>query len=295
MAWHRQYPGDWRRCGGCSKTGGTGANPVPSGALEPFNIDAKLNGAYIALGLLYGHGDFGKTLEVSHARRAGFRLQSGERGRHPRGHARVRRDSGGMEGRDRGDRGRRNSATPISTSRRSWTARRTRTLALVVQTGGRVEGESVDVRAQEPKALKVKVWDNYGSPVERINSADPRWTWTGEWSTQTRKGPDNGPGLATHRSAAKGAEAVITFEGNGAIVAGPYLANGGTLEVYLDGKPDRKLDVYSDERTDKTGEAVWHAFGLKRGKHTVRLVVLGERYGDSGGADVAVEDLVVFR
>ena len=35
------------------------------GALDPFNIDAKLNGGYVALGLLYGKGDFAKTLEVS--------------------------------------------------------------------------------------------------------------------------------------------------------------------------------------------------------------------------------------
>ena len=32
---------------------------------NPFNIDAKLNGAYIAVGLLYGQGDMMKTLEVS--------------------------------------------------------------------------------------------------------------------------------------------------------------------------------------------------------------------------------------
>ena len=37
----------------------------PDGALQPFNIDARLNGAYIALGLLYGEGDFAKTLEIS--------------------------------------------------------------------------------------------------------------------------------------------------------------------------------------------------------------------------------------
>ena len=30
----------------------------PDGSLQPFNIDAKLNGAYVALGLLYGGGDF---------------------------------------------------------------------------------------------------------------------------------------------------------------------------------------------------------------------------------------------
>jgi ADP-ribosylglycohydrolase len=30
-----------------------------------FNIDAKLNGAYVLLGLLYGHGDFARTIRIS--------------------------------------------------------------------------------------------------------------------------------------------------------------------------------------------------------------------------------------
>ena len=49
---------------------------VPIGLLQsaliagkPFNIDAKLNGAYVALGLLYGAGDFDATLRI--ATRAG--------------------------------------------------------------------------------------------------------------------------------------------------------------------------------------------------------------------------------
>lgn len=32
---------------------------------NPFNIDAKLNGAYIVMGLLYGEGDFLRTMEIS--------------------------------------------------------------------------------------------------------------------------------------------------------------------------------------------------------------------------------------
>ena len=39
--------------------------PCPEGANQPFNIDAKLNGAYVALGLLYGKGDFEKTLTIT--------------------------------------------------------------------------------------------------------------------------------------------------------------------------------------------------------------------------------------
>ena len=40
-------------------------DPCPDGALRPFNIDARLNGAYIALGLLYGRGDFSKTVDIT--------------------------------------------------------------------------------------------------------------------------------------------------------------------------------------------------------------------------------------
>ena len=40
---------------------------------------------------------------------------------------------------------------------------------------------------------------------------------------------------------------------------------------------------------------MWHAFGLKSGKHTVRLVVLGEPYAPSTGSVVAIDGLIVYR
>jgi len=45
---------DWSQDIGC-----------PDGVFSTFNIDAKVNAAYIIIGLLYGHGDFGKTLDIS--------------------------------------------------------------------------------------------------------------------------------------------------------------------------------------------------------------------------------------
>jgi hypothetical protein len=42
-------------------------------------------------------------------------------------------------------------------------------------------------------------------------------------------------------------------------------------------------------------ESVWHAFNLKPGRHEVRLVVRGETYGESNGADISIHDFVVFR
>lgn len=37
----------------------------PDGFSNPFNIEAKMNCAYIIMGLLYGHGDMGRTVEIS--------------------------------------------------------------------------------------------------------------------------------------------------------------------------------------------------------------------------------------
>lgn len=69
VQWHRENPNDWRvvwqkiedkydhnggyRKASCSK------------AEDPFNIDAKINGAYAVMGLLYGGGDIEKTIRVA--------------------------------------------------------------------------------------------------------------------------------------------------------------------------------------------------------------------------------------
>jgi hypothetical protein len=69
IQWHEKFPDDWKRtwfeiqCKWSSDTG------CPDGIFTPFDIDAKLNSAYVVLALLYGKGDFGKSLEI--AARAG--------------------------------------------------------------------------------------------------------------------------------------------------------------------------------------------------------------------------------
>lgn len=40
-------------------------NACPTGVFEPYNIDAVVNSAYVIIGLLYGGGDFGKTIEIA--------------------------------------------------------------------------------------------------------------------------------------------------------------------------------------------------------------------------------------
>ena len=67
--WHKNYPEDWRK--NWQKIEEKWGEDIgcPDGAFEDFNIDAKINAAYVVLGMLYGNGDVGKTMEI--ATRAG--------------------------------------------------------------------------------------------------------------------------------------------------------------------------------------------------------------------------------
>ncbi|HVX65739.1 MAG TPA: ADP-ribosylglycohydrolase family protein, partial [Bryobacteraceae bacterium] len=65
LAWSKQYPDDWKKVWHLIEEKWDKNDPCPEGALQPYNIDAKLNGAYIVLGLLFGKSDFGQTIEIS--------------------------------------------------------------------------------------------------------------------------------------------------------------------------------------------------------------------------------------
>ena len=69
IRWHQQYPDDWRDTWFEIEKKWSADVGSPHGVFQAFNIDAKYNAAYVVLGLLYGEGDFGKTLDV--ATRAG--------------------------------------------------------------------------------------------------------------------------------------------------------------------------------------------------------------------------------
>jgi hypothetical protein len=65
IQWHEKYPTDWKQTWFEIQRKWTSEVGCPDGVFVPFNIDAKVNAGYIVLGLLYGEGDFSKTMEVS--------------------------------------------------------------------------------------------------------------------------------------------------------------------------------------------------------------------------------------
>jgi hypothetical protein len=65
IASYRKYPGDWKQTWLQVQRKWADDIGCPEGVFAPFNIDAKVNAAYVVIGLLYGAGDFSKTMEIT--------------------------------------------------------------------------------------------------------------------------------------------------------------------------------------------------------------------------------------
>jgi hypothetical protein len=65
IKWHKLYPNDWKRTWFELQRKWAEENGCPEGVFSPLNIDAKLNSAYVVMGLLYGNGDFTKTMQIA--------------------------------------------------------------------------------------------------------------------------------------------------------------------------------------------------------------------------------------
>ena len=102
------------------------------------------------------------------------------------------------------------------------------------------------VKAQGREPPKLEVW-NPGKPVERVNSARLRagaGRATGREAALQGRGVSGGPPAPLRGEGRRGRH---LLRGHRGVVVGPYLPEGGKVQVYLDGKPERMLDVYSDE------------------------------------------------
>jgi hypothetical protein len=274
-----------------------GGEPCPHGALDPFNIDAKINGAYVAIGLLYGGGDFEDTMVIS--TRCGQDSDC-----NPASAVGVLGVVLGYEGIPEKYRG---GIPDIADETFSYTdysfntiveSTMKRAIAMAERHGGRVDRDHLIVKIQDPSPAQLEMWDDFGSPVELIWIDDQQWSIKGAWEKDSYQKDHWDLRWATSGDA--GAEASIRFEGTGAILGGMYLPTGGMADVYLDGELHQTVDVNSDEESAKVNESVWHAFGLEDTEHELRVVVRGEPYRgpdnvEREGTDVALSYLKVFR
>jgi hypothetical protein len=289
VAWHAANPGDWRKAWQLLEEEWNRDDACPDGAMVPFNIDARLNGAYVVLGLLYGDGDFARTMEIS--TRAGQDSDC-----NPSSAVGILGVMLGWSGIPEEYR----SGIPaladtkFEFTRYSFNEIVASTLAraekVVVSAGGRVEGADLVIPVQTPKPPPLEQWDS-GVPLARHDHDSPAWTWTGRWKDVARK--NDWSEWKTKDAGGPGDEATFTFEGTGVAIVGTMTQEGGRADVWLDGKKaEDGIDAWIPERTHDND--YWHVTGLPNGRHTVRLAVRPDADRRSTGKSIAIERAIVY-
>jgi len=281
LTWSAQHPNDWRKVWHLVEEKWDKDDPCPDGALQAFNIDAKLNGAYIAFGLLFGNLDFLKTMEIS--TRCGQDSDC-----NPSSAAGV---LGVMLGYKLIPERFKSAIPSLADKKFSYTeysfndivrSTEARAHAIITKTGGKVTDEEVLVKTQPPKAPKLEQWSP-GIPDRRVPATDPAFSFVGDWA--------NHQGAKVSRS--KGNEAILKFTGVAVALLGQLSQDGGKADVFLDGKKVAEADAYIVPNTHDN--VLWNVYGLKPGEHTLRLVTTDAADARSEGKRVSITGAVVYK
>jgi len=281
LDWSAQHPNDWRKVWQLVQDKWDKDDPCSDGALSAFNIDAKLNGAYLAFGLLFGRGDFLKTMEIS--TRCGQDSDC-----NPSSAAGV---LGVMLGFSQIPDEYKSGLAKIADTKFAYTdysfndiCRVTEELALKIirQNGGRTSEQQVEVPWQAPKPPKLEQWSP-GIPDRRIGVKEADWSWQGAWIEE--KG--------AKISEQAGALATLRFNGVAVALVGRLSQEGGLADIILDGKKIGVADAFIPPRTHDN--ALWHTYGLRPGLHILSVIVRGEGNDRSKGRKIILERAIVYR
>jgi hypothetical protein len=249
IKWHRQYPGDWKQV--WLEVQKKWANDIgcPDGVFAPFNIDAKVNAAYVVIGLLYGEKDFTKTLEIT--TRCGQDADCNPS------------TAGGVLGTILGydhiptywkmglseAEGIDFKYTTISLNK-VYSIGMKHALENIKRNGGVVEGDNIQIKKQEPVRVKFEKSFEDVFPVAKIPV---------KWSDDKK-------------------EISFKFNGTGFVLKGEAVAKSGNqefnfqTELYVDDKlvETPLLPVSFNKRRH---ELCWK-YDLPKGNHSVRLKIL---------------------
>lgn len=248
IKWHKQYPNDWKQTWlECEKKYSEDKS-CPDGIFVPFNIDATINSAYIVIGLLYGQGDFYKTIDIS--TRCGQDSDC-----NPSSAAGILGTMFGyskipeywmpnlkeVEDMDF-------AYTTISLNK-AYKMGFNQALQVIERNGGKVEGESVTVKTQKPVAVRYEKSFEGLYPVDII-AYNHGW---GQGGKSLKEMDD------------------ITFEGTGIVLCGELKAQDqnyiAVLEAYIDGQLVETIKLPASYHA-RRHELFWK-YNLPKGKHTV--------------------------
>lgn len=290
LAWSAAEPADWRKVWQQVQDKWDKDDPCPPGVQRPFNIDAKLNGAYIVFGLLYGRGDWQMTMDI--ATRCGQDADCNP--------ASALGVLGAMRGFAQVPAQFKAELAQIADTKFEFTdysfneivrSTEARALAVIRQAGGKVSETQVSIPLQKPKAPPLEL-ANYGVPVQVLWWQDPAWHWEGKWVE--KDGNIMSDKIRVLVAEGAGSEATLAFEGTGIALDGRLNAEGGRADVYIDGvKSDLVADAYNPPDTIEFD--LWRVHGLPPGKHVLRLVMRDDADPASKGRKVTISRAVIYQ
>jgi len=248
IQWHTQDPDDWKATWSkINQKWGHKDIGTPVGVFAPFNIDAKINAAWVVMGLLYGDGDLGKTFEIS--TRCGDDADCNPA------------TAGGVLATTLGYKGIpaywKQGLAEVESLDFKYTTISLNTvydlsfkhaLEVIERDGGSVEGDTVTIKIQKPQTVPLEIAFKGHYPVKKITFEKPIKD-----------------------------ELTFEFEGIGFAATGEAKAEGNTahvfnVDMFIDGKKAETLQLPTTFKSRKFYPC-WR-YQLPMGKHTVRLKVL---------------------
>ncbi|MBS1524717.1 MAG: ADP-ribosylglycohydrolase family protein [Bacteroidetes bacterium] len=250
IKWHRQYPNDWRQTWFELQKKWSSDIGCPDGVFEAFDIDSKLNSAYVVLALLYGNGDYTKTLKI--AARCGQDADCNP--------STVGGVLGAMLGYDKipaywkmGLK----DAEPIDFKYTTMSLNKVyeigfkHALENIKRNGGSVDGDKVTILTQAPKPVRLEQGFTNLVPLQKIDLQK-------EVGREDLTFDFNGTGFVLRGEAEKKNQEApdYVFE----------------AEVYVDGKKTETAKLPTSF-TARRQELFWRYY-LPHGKHTIKVKVL---------------------
>ncbi len=290
---HNHYPSDWQAA--WQELEGKWGDVDICGAGSTFNIDAKLNGAYIVMGLLYGEGDPMKTLEVS--------TRCGQDSDCNPSNALavlgvIKGFSGLPENMQAGVKALGDTLFIHTTYSFNSAVANTYKYALdlIAKDSGEVSDKIIKVKIQEPVAPALEVAFPNLVFDKKVSIFDEKaWSFKGKWKPLEITGRDNEVRKQSIFAEKAGDELEIAFTGTGISLTGNWYKDGGKADVYVDGTLHRSIDTYYDFANQQHTESIWHVVNLAPGDHKVKLVVKGEKRSESAGTRVYITSATIFK
>ena len=290
---YEHYPGDWRAA--WKELEEKWGDVDICGAGSTFNIDAKLNGAYIVMGLLYGSGDPLKTLEIS--TRCGQDSDC-----NPSNAMAVLGVIKGFQGlpQNMQDGVKAFADTNFIHTTYSFNKAVESTYNYAIKNiekgGGTISGKKLKIKVQEPLPPQLEVAFPDVVFDRKLPVFDSReWVFRGSWKVHEVMGRDGKARRQSMVSGKKGDDAEITFTVTGISLEGNWWRDGGIADIYVDGELHRTIDTYYDFARQQHTTSIWHVMHLKPGEHSVKIVVKGEKRPESSGTNLYLTSATVFR